>query len=289
MLLQEGTDTRYIYGPDGLPVEQVKGTTATFLHHDQIGSTRLITNTSGTTTGTYTFDAYGKQTSHTLTDSTNLAYAGQYTDAETGFQYLRARYYDPTTGNFLSRDPATELTRLPYGYTYGNPLSNVDRNGLWPWDDVGEVIEQGARLADAVEKTVGNAAEATGEFIVEHRGDLANVAAGITCVGTAGSACGVAVVVAASINAQQTAENGGDLGDISVSVFKSAALALPGLAEFGELGSAGQAAALFEKYPFLASEGWAAPSWFQFGLRGLNAAALNAESLVSLWRSRSEC
>jgi RHS repeat-associated protein len=44
-------------------------------------------------------------------------YADQYTDAETRFQYLRARYYDPATGQFLSRDPITAQTRSPYAYT----------------------------------------------------------------------------------------------------------------------------------------------------------------------------
>jgi len=38
-----------------------------------------------------------------------------YTDAETGFVYLRARYYDPTTGQFISRDPLVALTGSAYG------------------------------------------------------------------------------------------------------------------------------------------------------------------------------
>ncbi len=57
-------------------------------------------------------------------------FAGQYTDAETGFQYLRARYYDPATGQFLSRDPMEALTRSAYGYVDGNPLNGTDPTGL---------------------------------------------------------------------------------------------------------------------------------------------------------------
>ena len=55
----------------------------------------------------------------------------EYTDAETGFVYLRARYYDPATGQFISRDPLVALTGSAYGYVYGNPLNLTDPLGLW--------------------------------------------------------------------------------------------------------------------------------------------------------------
>ena len=47
-----------------------------------------------------------------------------------GLCYLRARYYDPTTAQFLTRDPATATTRSPYAYVGGNPLGMSDPNGL---------------------------------------------------------------------------------------------------------------------------------------------------------------
>lgn len=53
-----------------------------------------------------------------------------YTDAETGFVDLRARYYDPATGQFLSRDPLVALTRSPHAYVYDNPLNASDPLGL---------------------------------------------------------------------------------------------------------------------------------------------------------------
>lgn len=54
-----------------------------------------------------------------------------------------ARYYDPATAQFLSRDPISQRTRSPYGYVYGNPLNARDPSGLdcdWtsPWDCVEE-------------------------------------------------------------------------------------------------------------------------------------------------------
>jgi len=61
-------------------------------------------------------------------------FAGQHTDAETGFVYLRARYYDPVTTQFLTRDPLVALTGSAYGDADGNPLNRTDLSGLWPCD-----------------------------------------------------------------------------------------------------------------------------------------------------------
>lgn len=44
--------------------------------------------------------------------------------------YLRARYYDPSTGQFISHDPLTATTRQPYSYVSDNPLNGVDPTGL---------------------------------------------------------------------------------------------------------------------------------------------------------------
>jgi hypothetical protein len=40
-----------------------------------------------------------------------------------------ARYYDPSTGQFISRDPPVELTREPYGYAGDSPTNGSDRPG----------------------------------------------------------------------------------------------------------------------------------------------------------------
>src|SRR5947209_1269238 len=41
-----------------------------------------------------------------------------------------ARYYDPTTAQFLTRDPIESITRSPYGYVAGDPLDGADPSGL---------------------------------------------------------------------------------------------------------------------------------------------------------------
>src|SRR5258708_31738398 len=92
LVLTDGS-INFIYGPGGIPIEQIDSSgNPTYLQVDQLGSTRLLTNNSGMVAGTYTFDPYGSTTSHTGAASTPLQYAGQYLDAETGLYYFRARY-----------------------------------------------------------------------------------------------------------------------------------------------------------------------------------------------------
>ncbi len=129
LLLSDGTNS-YIYGPDGLPVEQISNVgTTLYFHHDQQGSTRLLTNTKGEVEASYTYNPYGKLVATAGTAATPLLYDGQYTDIDTGLIYLRARSYDPTTAQFLTIDPALRVTDEPYEYARDNPLNFADPTG----------------------------------------------------------------------------------------------------------------------------------------------------------------
>jgi RHS repeat-associated protein len=113
-----------------MSIEQISsGGTTTYLHHDQQGSTRLLTGSAGTITGKCTYGAYGAPTCEGTVTSP-LGYDGQYTSSDTGLIYMRAREYDPSTAQFLSVDPLIGLTRAPYGYTSENPLNEADLTGL---------------------------------------------------------------------------------------------------------------------------------------------------------------
>jgi RHS repeat-associated protein len=130
-VLEDGTNA-YIYGPGGLPLEQIAGTTPLWFHQDQLGDTRLLTSATGQTVAKYAYTPYGGLASSSGTASTPLLYAGQYRDNESGLYYLRARYYDPVTGQFLSVDPAVQSTLSPYAYGAGNPLNAADPSGQDP-------------------------------------------------------------------------------------------------------------------------------------------------------------
>jgi RHS repeat-associated protein len=51
-------------------------------------------------------------------------------DPVTGLIYLDNRYYDPTTGQFLSVDPLNAMTQQPYSYTDDDPINGTDPTGL---------------------------------------------------------------------------------------------------------------------------------------------------------------
>jgi RHS repeat-associated protein len=127
----EDETNNYIYGPENLPIEQISsGGTTLYLHHDQQGSTRLLTGSTGAKEGAYAYKPYGNTEEHTGTATTPLGYNAQYTSGDTGLIYLRARTYDPTTAQFLTIDPALETTGEPYAYTKNNPLNETDLTGL---------------------------------------------------------------------------------------------------------------------------------------------------------------
>jgi RHS repeat-associated protein len=130
-LLLDDDVNSYVYGPYGLPITQIDGEEEpTYLHHDQLGSTRMLTDATGKASAALTYTAYGQVAAKTGTATTPLGYAGQYTDADTGLQYLRARFYDPATAQFLTRDPIEDLTGQPYVYAFNNPLYYGDPTGL---------------------------------------------------------------------------------------------------------------------------------------------------------------
>ncbi|HEU0249463.1 MAG TPA: RHS repeat-associated core domain-containing protein [Solirubrobacteraceae bacterium] len=130
LLLSDETNN-YIYGPSGIPVEQISSSgTVLYLHHDQQGSTRLLTGTTGKNEGAYTYGPYGATEGHTGTAVTPLGYDGQYRNEDTGFIYLRAREYDPASDQFLEVDPDVAETHQRYSYADDSPLNAGDPSGL---------------------------------------------------------------------------------------------------------------------------------------------------------------
>ncbi|MFF7980191.1 RHS repeat-associated core domain-containing protein [Streptomyces sp. NPDC007901] len=173
-LLSDGT-TDYVYGPANMPVEQIGSGDTQWYFHDQLGSTRALTDSSGAVDCTYDYTQYGAVLGHTGTASTPLQYTGQYTDAESGLVYLRARYYDPATAQFLTVDPEVDNTLEAYVYVAGNPLNLADLTGLcWSWAS-----------------SLCHAASATDHFIHKHVDTISNISAiagGVAIVATIGSA-----------------------------------------------------------------------------------------------------
>jgi RHS repeat-associated protein len=130
LLLRKGNDY-FVFGPGGLPISRITSGSAYYHHHDQLGSTRILTDSTGSVVGTYRYGPNGAFTKFTGTQSTQLGFAGQYRmHTENQLIYLRARTYDPVTGQFLSVDPAVTETGEPYSYAAADPVNLDDPSGL---------------------------------------------------------------------------------------------------------------------------------------------------------------
>ena len=81
----------------------------------------------------WSYDAFGaqRQVYYGHVVGTPFGFAGQFSDGATGLQYLRARYYDPETQQFLTVDPALAWTEQAYAYVEGNSTNRLDPSGLW--------------------------------------------------------------------------------------------------------------------------------------------------------------
>ena len=91
----------------------------------------------------YTYDTWGKKVTTTGTLAGTLGlfqpfrYRGYVYDYETGFYYLQSRYYDPTTGRFISADVLLStgqgvMGHNCYAYCLGNPVGMRDDGGNRP-------------------------------------------------------------------------------------------------------------------------------------------------------------
>lgn len=130
LLLRKGADY-FIYGPGGLVIERITSGVASYHHHDQLGSTRILTNSSGEVIGTYRYGPNGAIWKQTGT-GTQIGFAGQFrTSAQKQLIYLRARTYDPATAQFLSPDPLAALSGETYAYAAANPVNLTDPSGLY--------------------------------------------------------------------------------------------------------------------------------------------------------------
>jgi RHS repeat-associated protein len=92
---------------------------------------RVLTDKLGNLTDTSSYDAYGNVTNPL---SAEFGYRGESFEDLTRLQYLRARYYEPSTGRFLGVDPFegdvnNPVSRHRYLYGNANPVSYSDPSG----------------------------------------------------------------------------------------------------------------------------------------------------------------
>jgi RHS repeat-associated protein len=118
---------RYVYGLGRISETQA-GTTS-YYGSDGHGDVRFLMDDTGAVTDTYDYDAFGNLIASTGTTANVYLYQGEALDAETGLYYLRARYYDPVAGRFLTVDPLAAQGEHPYEYAGADPVNGHDPTG----------------------------------------------------------------------------------------------------------------------------------------------------------------
>ncbi len=111
-----------------------------YFHGDAEGSIANLTDSTGQTEWTYSYEPFGAARSVTKNDpsapANPIGYTGELSDSDSALYDLRARNYDPVSGRFLSPDPRPAGQNDPYvsGYLYAaaNPMRFVDPSGLGP-------------------------------------------------------------------------------------------------------------------------------------------------------------
>ncbi|HED40876.1 MAG TPA: RHS repeat-associated core domain-containing protein [Chromatiales bacterium] len=108
------------------------------LHEGKVGSITHTVDMNGSVRNEYDYDTFGTRSNvKTASSGSNqhFGYTGEMMDAESGLLYLRARYYDPSIGRFISADPylgrlAQPVTQNRYIYVHNNPLLYSDPSGM---------------------------------------------------------------------------------------------------------------------------------------------------------------
>ena len=152
----------YTYG-NGLIDQTRAGSGSHFYLADGQLSTRQLTNAAGSVTDTYTFDAFGVTLTSTGSTPNAYLYVGEQLDPNLGFYYLRARYYNQTTGRFLTTDPEEgnifdPISLHRYLYANANPVDNRDPSGRGLLIEITFTNALYASLATGLVVTVGSLA-----------------------------------------------------------------------------------------------------------------------------------
>ncbi|WP_149256886.1 RHS repeat-associated core domain-containing protein [Actinomadura sp. K4S16] len=130
---------RYARGPSDEPIATTQGLSTRITlsdKHDDVFGTFDPSKPLTTLTDSVAYDPFGNTTATTGTRP-GIGYQGDWTDPETGQINMGARWYDPSSGSFTTRDTATldpadgAINANRYTYANGDPLNTIDPTGHW--------------------------------------------------------------------------------------------------------------------------------------------------------------
>ncbi len=138
VLNENGPDGAIDYGYGLGVLESLSSGFNYFYNLDGLGSVADLTNSKGTLVEAYSYDAWGDAltTAGSVGTKNKFGFTGQALDPGTGLYFLRARYYEPSSGRLLTKDPfpgsnSVSPTTNRYAYGFNNPGSVADPSGLW--------------------------------------------------------------------------------------------------------------------------------------------------------------
>jgi RHS repeat-associated protein len=165
------TATRYLHGP-GIdePLLVETGSQVLAVHADGLGSVTGLSDASQTLVEERAYTAFGVMQRSGSWPGLAYAYTGREWEPELGLSYYRARYHDPETGRFVSRDPigfAGGDANL-YGFVLEDPINRTDPFGL--------IVNQGFinQLAKMTDKAIRRTIRSLRRRIAEHEQKLGN-------------------------------------------------------------------------------------------------------------------
>jgi RHS repeat-associated protein len=120
----------YAEGVDKILADESGGSTRWFLT-DQLGSVRDLLANDGSVLAHYSYDSYGQPLGAVAAVENDLRFTGREYSPSTGLLYLRARYYSPRVGRFISEDPIgfSGLDVNTYRYAQNSPTNLFDLSG----------------------------------------------------------------------------------------------------------------------------------------------------------------
>ena len=152
--IRSGVETRYIYDAGGNLLAEADGSNNIIryyihglglmamvtpanavytYHYNAVGSTIAMTDSTQAIVNKYVYDPFGNILNQTEAVTQPFKFVGQHgvMTEPNGFYYMRARYYDPNVGRFISEDPiGFEGGINLYAYASNNPILLIDPEGL---------------------------------------------------------------------------------------------------------------------------------------------------------------
>lgn len=193
-------------------ISQASGDAVSYFLHNVRGDVIALYGQDGTNQAGYAYSPYGEvlggESVGNLAPANVFLHNEQYRDPETGFYYLRARYYDASIGRFLSEDPAKSASLLLYLFAAGNPIRYADITGLAPtWACVGNTWTNEETTTWMLSLTPEQGLMLLGAIALVILG--VEVVAGIVCVAAAGAGATATAAGASAVLTDAAAASSG--------------------------------------------------------------------------------